>query len=83
MTYLADWRRKASHFRTRRSEQARHWFLSELREGLLAQLDAPEVRQRVAERGDAVARGALSAESAAAEMLEWLGVETRACVKNA
>ena len=83
MTYLADWRREAGHFHTRRSEQARHWFLSELRAGLLAQLDAPKVRERLRERGDAVARGTISAEAAAAEMLDWLAGHPGPSVKKA
>ncbi|MEG4641376.1 hypothetical protein VB636_00475, partial [Paracoccus sp. APAP_BH8] len=42
------------HFDARRAEQARHWFLSELRAGLLARLDRPEVRTRLREMGDAL-----------------------------
>ncbi|MEF9604750.1 methylmalonyl Co-A mutase-associated GTPase MeaB, partial [Paracoccus sp. PXZ] len=73
MTWLADWRREHGHFESRRAEQARHWFLSELRTGLLARLDRPEVRARLRELGDAVARGESDPDSAAARMLDWLG----------
>ncbi|GEK68761.1 methylmalonyl Co-A mutase-associated GTPase MeaB [Paracoccus denitrificans] len=73
MTWLADWRREHGHFDGRRAEQARHWFLAELRAGLLARLDRPEVRARLREMGDAVARGESDPDSAAAHMLDWLG----------
>src|SRR5690606_771634 len=72
MTWLADWRRDHGHFVARRAEQARHWFLSELRAGLLARLERPEVRARLREVGDAVARGEGDPDSAAAQMLDWL-----------
>lgn len=72
MTALAGWRRAAGHFDARRAEQARHWFLSELRAGLLARLDQPQVRARLREAGDAVARGAADPDAAALEILDWL-----------
>lgn len=72
MTYLADWRREHGHFDRRRSEQARHWFVSELRAGLLARLDSAPVRERVARLGEAVAAGETSPELAASDMLDWL-----------
>ncbi|MFT4014633.1 MAG: methylmalonyl Co-A mutase-associated GTPase MeaB [Paracoccus sp. (in: a-proteobacteria)] len=72
MTELADWRRANDHFDRRRAEQARHWFLSELRAGLLARLDAPEIRARLRETGDRVAQGRADPDQAAAAMLDWL-----------
>ena len=39
MTALADWRRDYGHFAARRAEQARHWFLADVRAGLLARLE--------------------------------------------
>ena len=72
MTELADWRREQGHFAARRAEQARHWFLSELRAGLLARLDRPEVRGRLRRIGDAVARGESDPDRAATQMLDWL-----------
>ena len=72
MTALADWRREHGHFDSRRAEQARHWFLYELRSGLLARLDRPEVRSRLRNLGDAVARGDSDPDRAAAQMLGWL-----------
>ncbi|KGJ03803.1 LAO/AO transport system kinase [Paracoccus halophilus] len=72
MTELAEWRREHGHLATRRAEQARQWFLSELRAGLLARLDRPEVRACLRQTGDEVARGALDPAAAAAQMLDWL-----------
>lgn len=72
MTYLADWRRDHGHLDQRRAEQARHWFLAELRAGLLARLEADDVRTQLHQTGDRVAQGQISPELAAAEMLDWL-----------
>lgn len=72
MGALADWRRDHGHFAARRAEQARHWFLSELRAGLLARLDQPQVRERLRQVGDAVAQGKADPDAAALAMLDWL-----------
>ena len=73
MTRLNDWRHAQGHFRTRRAEQARQWFMAELRAGLLAALDQPETRARLRETGDSVAAGDAEPAAAAAQMLDWLG----------
>lgn len=75
MTALADWRRETGHFAARRAEQARHWFLSELRAGLLARLDQPQVRARLRDAGDAVARGEADPDAAALAILDWLDAQ--------
>ena len=77
MTDLADWRRAQGHFAARRAEQARHWFLSELRAGLLARLERPEIRARLRSIGDAVARGESDPDAAAGQMLDWLAAQAR------
>ena len=77
MQELAGWRREHGHFEARRAEQARQWFLAELRAGLLARLDAPDTRARLREMGDSVARGEVDADSAAGDMLDWLGAGPR------
>ncbi len=74
MEYLADWRREQGHFAARRAEQARNWFMAELRAGLLAQLDPPEMRQRLARLGDAVAEGDLTPDQAARVVLDELAI---------
>ena len=59
-------------FERRRAEQARHWFLADVRAGLLARLEQPEVRDRLRRAGDAVARGESDPNAAAADVLDWL-----------
>lgn len=72
MRALADWRREHGHFDTSRAAQARHWFLAELRAGLLARLDEPEVRAELQQLGDEVAAGDVAPGAAAAQMLDRL-----------
>lgn len=74
MRTLADWRRAEGHFDRRRAEQARHWFETEVREGLLARLGAdPEIKALMARLGGAVAAGETAPAAAAAEALAALG----------
>lgn len=73
MQRLAAWRREQGHFDRRRAEQARHWFETEVREGLLARLVSdPVIRARMQALGGAVAAGQTAPAVAAAEMLAAL-----------
>ena len=72
MQALTAWRREQGHFAANRAEQARHWFLADVRAGLLARLDAPAARDRLARLGDAVADGGMVPAEAARDMLNWL-----------
>ncbi|OCX61202.1 ATPase/protein kinase [Thioclava sp. SK-1] len=73
MQALAQWRRDQGHFVRRRAEQARHWFETEVREGLLAQLTAdPDLRAKMADLGAQVAEGRAAPTAAAAEVLSVL-----------
>lgn len=72
MQALAGWRRDTGHFAGRRAEQARHWFGEEVRQGLLARLDAEDARGRMADLGRAVADGRIDPGVAAAQMLATL-----------
>ncbi len=75
MRTLADWRRDNGHFERRPAAQARHWFESEVREGLLARLHTdPEIRARMQALGAAVSAGEAAPATAAAEMLSTLGL---------
>ena len=69
---LADWRRAQGHWAARRAGQARHWFEEEVRQGLLAALETGAARDRMERLGGAVARGSLTPDGAAGEMLDWL-----------
>jgi LAO/AO transport system kinase len=73
MRALIDWRRAEGHFAARRAAQAQSWFMEELRQGLLARLDAPEARAEMARYARAVAEGGITPAAAATEMLEKLG----------
>jgi LAO/AO transport system kinase len=72
MTALINWRRETGHFAARRAGQAEYWFGQEVRQGLLAQLDVPQVKARMQALGRAVAQGQMTATAAALQMLEEL-----------
>jgi LAO/AO transport system kinase len=72
MQTLANWRKDQGHWAQRRGEQARTWFASEVRQGLLAALQTPAIAARMAEYAEKVARGHLSPDAAASEMLDFL-----------
>lgn len=73
MSALADWRKENDFWETRRAEQARYWFAQDVRNALLAQLDAPMAKQRMQDLSEAVARGDLSPSAGAQDMLRSLG----------
>lgn len=73
MQDLAVWRREQGYFDSNRAAQARHWFMAELKAGLLARLDRPEIRRDVQRLGDAVATGKMAPGLAAMKMLDALG----------
>lgn len=75
MQALIAWRRDHGHFSENRAAQSRHWFMAELRAGLLAQLDGPVMKARLQRLGDDVAAGRIAPGAAAAEMLEDLKAE--------
>ncbi|MGY9046672.1 arginine transporter [Puniceibacterium antarcticum] len=70
MQVLSDWRRETGHWAGRRAEQARFWFLSEVREGLLARLRREPVKGAMSVLADKVGRGEMTAAAAAEELLD-------------
>lgn len=72
MQALDRWRRDHGHFDRRRAEQARGWFLSEVRAGLLARLDREPAAGNLDRLGAEVASGRADPVAAAAEMLRLL-----------
>ena len=70
---LIEWRKAQGHWARHRAEQARYWFEDEVRQGLLARLDAPGTRRALGLAGDQVAAGAQTASAAAAAFLAGLG----------
>jgi LAO/AO transport system kinase len=72
MQALIRWRRETGHFVARRAAQAEYWFGQEVRQGLLAQLDQPQVRTMMQAMGRNVAQGHVTPTAAAQEILEKL-----------
>ncbi|MBN8294591.1 methylmalonyl Co-A mutase-associated GTPase MeaB [Rhodobacter sp. NTK016B] len=72
ITELAEWRKDSGFWQSRRDEQARHWFNEEVKQALLAGLDRPAARAKMAELADAVAQGDTAAAAAAREMVAAL-----------
>ncbi|WP_146585204.1 methylmalonyl Co-A mutase-associated GTPase MeaB [Puniceibacterium confluentis] len=70
MQALADWRRAQGHWAARRADQARYWFESEVREGLLARLRREPVKGAMAALAQKVGQGALTPAAAAEELLD-------------
>jgi LAO/AO transport system kinase len=73
MQALAAWRRENGHWDLARAAQAKHWFHEEIRQNLLASLMAEPLRGILDGLGDAVARGDLRPELAAARALAAMG----------
>ncbi|MBZ0124195.1 MAG: methylmalonyl Co-A mutase-associated GTPase MeaB, partial [Roseovarius sp.] len=57
----------------RRAEQARYWFLEEVKQGLLARLETPEARAAMEEAATQVADGRATATNAARDLLARMG----------
>lgn len=72
MGALADWRREQGHWARRRAEQAAHWFVEEVRAGLLSVLEREPARSLMRELGAGVAAGDLTPEGAAQGLLAAL-----------
>lgn len=78
MQELAEWRRAHGHWEARRAAQARYWFAQDVRNALLARLEEPHARERMAMLSEQVARGEISPGAGAETMLEVLG-DVRPC----
>ncbi|MGH1423540.1 MAG: methylmalonyl Co-A mutase-associated GTPase MeaB [Pseudooceanicola sp.] len=72
MCDLVDWRRANGHFAASRANQARFWFTQEVRNGLLAQLEEPKVKAKMAAFGEDVAEGRAAPVAAAQDLLKAL-----------
>ena len=73
MQHLAAWRRSHGHWDNARAAQAKHWFYEEIKQTLLASLQAEPLRGILNGLGDQVASGALRPELAAARALAAMG----------
>ena len=74
MQALVSWRRDHGFFEGRRADQARYWFEQEVRQALLARLEAPGARAALARLSDDVAAGHATPSVAAAHLLGELGI---------
>ncbi|MEL6168267.1 MAG: methylmalonyl Co-A mutase-associated GTPase MeaB [Pseudomonadota bacterium] len=73
MMDLAEWRRENGHWDARRSAQARHWYETGVREGLVAQLARdPDLARRMSDLREAIDRGEISPSRATAQVLDSL-----------
>lgn len=70
---LTAWRRDKGHWADLRAHQAKHWFIEELRQSMLATLTREPVKGLIDRIGDQVAKGEIRPEIAAVEVLAALG----------
>ncbi|TVS02842.1 MAG: methylmalonyl Co-A mutase-associated GTPase MeaB [Rhodobacteraceae bacterium] len=75
---LVTWRRENGHWAERRTAQAQHWFMEEIRQNLLARLSQRGAREVIDRLGAQVAEGETTASTAAAEAIARLWPEIRA-----
>ena len=76
MTNLIDWRKEHGFFAHTRREQAQFWFEEDVRQGLLAQLNAPKLEALMKKLGQDVINGAILPEKAAGMVLNEITQET-------
>ncbi len=72
---LTEWRRQNGHWSARRKAQMRGWFEDELRQGLLAVLNEPWVKDEMDRLGKDVTSGKTSPSAAARQILTRIGVK--------
>ncbi len=66
---LARFRRDHGHWAARRADQARRWFLDDLRQGLTGLMDSPPLKDHVAAAARQVAAGQATPDEAAQALL--------------
>lgn len=76
MTNLIDWRKEHGFFAHTRREQAQFWFEEDVRQGLLAQLNAPKLEALMKKLGQDVINGTILPEKAADMVLNEITQET-------
>ncbi|UWR14416.1 methylmalonyl Co-A mutase-associated GTPase MeaB [Sulfitobacter sp. M368] len=70
---LTDWRRANGFWDRTRAAQARYWFNEDVKQRLLARLQAPDAQAALADLGDKVAEGAVDPAAAAQDFVDQLG----------
>jgi len=72
ITELIAWRREAGFWDRTRAGQARYWFLEDVKQRLLAQLEGPKAKADLRALGDAVAAGDADPSAAAQRFVAGL-----------
>lgn len=72
LTGLRDWRVAHGFWEATRSEQARYWFVQEVRNAVLSQLETPQARAALSTLSEEVATGNKAPATAAEEFLTAL-----------
>jgi len=70
---LVGWRRDNGFWDRTRAAQARYWFLEDVKQRVLAQLETAEVRRALQNLGDQVAAGTVDPAVAAQTFVQTLG----------
>lgn len=69
MKELVAWRKDHGYFAKTRLDQAQYWFVQDIRNGLLRQLDTEPLKSAISEYAQHVGRGEMTASRAAAHVL--------------
>lgn len=77
MTELATWRKGNGHWVERRSGQAQYWFLEDVRQGVLAQLETGDAKVQISQMTRQIAQGDITPAAAADKVLAALDIRTR------
>ncbi|MGJ5619378.1 methylmalonyl Co-A mutase-associated GTPase MeaB [Sulfitobacter sp. MF3-043] len=70
---LVNWRRENGYWDQTRATQARYWFLEDVKQRLLAQLETTQARKALRDLSDQVAEGTVDPAVAAQTFVEKLG----------
>lgn len=77
MIELAEWRKDNGHWTERRTAQAQYWFLEDVRQGVLAQLETGDAKAQISQMIAQIAQGDITPTAAADTVLEALAIRTR------
>lgn len=72
MQALVAWRKAQGHYAQTRADQAQYWFVQDIRNGLLSQLDKEPLKSQIAGYAAQVGRREMTASHAAAAVLDAL-----------
>jgi LAO/AO transport system kinase len=72
MQSLVTWRKAHGHYAQTRADQAQYWFVQDIRNGLLRQLDRAPLKEAIQGYAAQVAKGEISASCAAQTVLDAL-----------